>query len=190
MLTNIALCPSGSRPLYQTVLLIFLFITFAGTAYSQKTDHEAVPVQIEKVSDVAIRISDNVFIEHLLYSDLTYQRLKTLYTPADIKTVPYCDKPLHAQKSTTLSFTSGDDYLEFINNTSQISPSFLNLFTPKVTIDKQLKIGASKEYFIRRYKLKSVPDQVTVSDIEGGCSIRFIYRNGRLYNIRYNAILD
>lgn len=172
------------------ILIIFVISVSAEFAYCQNRVIKMPPAQVEQISSERIVIYDDAFVSRVLNNDLKFERIKRLYMPSNIKTVPLVKAPLHGQASTILSFTTGKDSLCFLDNKRVIFPLYINIYTTEVALDKQLKTGASKEYFLKRYKLKTVPDHIRISDIEQGCVFQFYFKNNRLYNIRYTATVD
>ena len=127
------------------------------------------------------------FIRRVIENDLTLQNIKKVYQTNVIHEELIQNKHNTNIKDTLIIFTEGNDSICFYKGWGNTIPQKIVIFSEKLIIDKNIKIGVNKDLFHEKFKMEIIFDTLIMKDIEGGNIFTFIFIDNKLSKIIYQG---
>jgi hypothetical protein len=137
-------------------------------------------------------IVNSVFISRVLDNDLVYKKIKSKYKDARITREVIANIHRPEVKDTIITLVSGNDELRFYRASDKVFPFYFSLSSDKLTFDNTLKVSAPAEVIKSKFKLKAIPANLQVRDLEGGFTFNFILNPAKtkVNKITFECSLD
>ena len=174
--------------------LILILLCMVGFSYwSVSKDRSKLPSPSGATpGKSSVVVIDNAFVYRVVATDLVYKNIASVYKNAKIDKVVVNNIHWPEIKDTISTFQLEGDTIKFYHAQDKIIPFYLSISSPKLTLDKTIKTGISSTLLKSKFKLKSVPDTVIVSDLEAGFTFNLILNSSKtvVNKITFDCYID
>jgi len=135
-------------------------------------------------------ITNDRLIADILDNDLAYKKLIDLYHPKIVK--EQRERNIHDSKYTDkiITYSAKGDSFTFYKGNGTFFLVGLTLTSPKLILLHNIQIGSDKSVLKEKFKKQMLSDKVCLSDLEGGSTFTFAFKNNKLIRIEFIGLVD